>query len=150
MGGEEVRQAQVADLKGQIAELSEQLADTFLTEADPNEWAGGNKLPADLKKVIDANSGADTAAMFGRAMDEGDKVGLGLAQKAGNKIITLDAAVIYAKLGGDGLVFAAGTILLLVYGLHLNGTVPDHHHSIVRIEIAHGCEHVSQKGLTTQ
>ena len=33
-----------------------------------------------------------TAALFGRAMDEGDKVGLGLAQKAGNNIITLDAA----------------------------------------------------------
>ncbi|MCK6410705.1 MAG: TRAP transporter substrate-binding protein, partial [Thauera sp.] len=50
-----------------------------------------DKLPADLKKVIDANSGSDTAAMFGRAMDEGDKVGLALAQKAGNKIHMLDA-----------------------------------------------------------
>ena len=30
--------------------------------------------------------------LFGRAMDEGDKVGLSLAQKAGNNIITLDAA----------------------------------------------------------
>ena len=50
-----------------------------------------DKLPADLKKVIDANSGANTAAMFGRAMDEGDKVGLGIAQKAGNRIIMLDA-----------------------------------------------------------
>jgi hypothetical protein len=28
--------------------------------------------------------------MFGRAMDEGDKVGLALAQKAGNKIHMLD------------------------------------------------------------
>ena len=49
-----------------------------------------DKLPADLKKVIDANSGANTAAMFGRAMDEGDKVGLGIAQKAANRIIMLD------------------------------------------------------------
>ena len=32
-------------------------------------------LPADLKKVIDANSGMVAAAMFGRAMDEGDKAG---------------------------------------------------------------------------
>lgn len=32
-------------------------------------------------------------------------------------IITLDAAVIYAKLGGDGLVFAAATMLLLVPSL---------------------------------
>ena len=51
-----------------------------------------DKLPADLKKVIDANSGAETAALFGRAMDEGDKVGLDLAKKAGNRIIMLDAA----------------------------------------------------------
>ena len=53
--------------------------------------AAYDKLPADLKKVIDANSGAETAALFGRAMDEGDKVGLSLAQKAGNKIYMLDA-----------------------------------------------------------
>jgi len=50
-----------------------------------------DKLPADLKKVIDANSGAETAAMFGKAMDEGDKVGLALAQKEGNRVIMLDA-----------------------------------------------------------
>jgi TRAP-type C4-dicarboxylate transport system substrate-binding protein len=50
-----------------------------------------DKLPADLKKVIDANSGIETAAMFGKAMDEGDKVGMSLAQKAGNKIYMLDA-----------------------------------------------------------
>ena len=53
--------------------------------------AAYDKLPADLKKVIDANSGIETAAMFGRAMDEGDKGGLALAQKAGNRIIMLDA-----------------------------------------------------------
>jgi TRAP-type C4-dicarboxylate transport system substrate-binding protein len=51
-----------------------------------------DSLPADLKKVIDNNSGIETAAMFGHAMDEGDKIGLSLAQKAGNNIITLDAA----------------------------------------------------------
>ena len=49
------------------------------------------KLPPDLKKVIDANSGMVAASLFGRAMDEGDKVGLGIAQKAGNRIIMLDA-----------------------------------------------------------
>lgn len=54
--------------------------------------ASYDKLPADLKKVIDANSGIQAAALFGRAMDEGDKIGLSLAQKAGNNIITLDAA----------------------------------------------------------
>jgi TRAP-type C4-dicarboxylate transport system substrate-binding protein len=51
-----------------------------------------DKLPPDLKKVIDANSGIQTAGLFGRAMDEGDKAGLALAQKAGNNIITLDEA----------------------------------------------------------
>jgi TRAP-type C4-dicarboxylate transport system substrate-binding protein len=54
--------------------------------------AAYDKLPADLKKVIDNNSGIAVAAMFGRAMDEGDKGGLGLAQKAGNNIVNLDAA----------------------------------------------------------
>lgn len=52
--------------------------------------AAYEKLPADLKKVIDANSGIETAAMFGRAMDEGDKVGREIAVKAGNRIIALD------------------------------------------------------------
>ncbi|MGE0098435.1 MAG: TRAP transporter substrate-binding protein [Hydrogenophaga sp.] len=51
-----------------------------------------DKLPADLKKVIDANSGVETAAMFGRAMDEGDKAGRAIAEKAGNNIVALDAA----------------------------------------------------------
>ncbi len=51
--------------------------------------AAYEKLPPDLKKVIDANSGMVAAAMFGRAMDEGDKRGLAIAQKAGNNIITL-------------------------------------------------------------
>lgn len=51
-----------------------------------------NKLPADLKKVIDNNSGIETAAFFGKAMDEGDKVGRDLAIKAGNKITELELA----------------------------------------------------------
>jgi TRAP-type transport system periplasmic protein len=54
--------------------------------------ASYDKLPPDLKKVIDANSGMVAASMFGRAMDEGDKAGLALAMKAKNNIITLDAA----------------------------------------------------------
>ena len=52
--------------------------------------AAYDKLPADLKKVIDNNSGAETAALFGRAMDAGDKVGESLAKKAGNHIYMLD------------------------------------------------------------
>ncbi|MDH5540246.1 MAG: TRAP transporter substrate-binding protein [Rhizobacter sp.] len=51
-----------------------------------------DKLPADLKKVIDANSGAETAALFGRAMDQGDVTGRAAVEKAGNKIVALDAA----------------------------------------------------------
>jgi TRAP-type C4-dicarboxylate transport system substrate-binding protein len=76
-----------------------------------------DKLPPDLKKVIDVNSGQTIAALFGRAMDEGDKVGLDLARKAGNNIVTLDAvetnrwqraaagvrAVWYAELGAKGI-----------------------------------------------
>jgi len=54
--------------------------------------ASYNKLPADLKKVIDANSGIEVAGKLGRVMDEADKLGLSLAQSAGNRIVTLDAA----------------------------------------------------------
>jgi TRAP-type transport system periplasmic protein len=54
--------------------------------------ASYDKLPADLKKVIDSNSGIETAAMFGRAMDEGDKAGRAIAEKAGNNIVALDVA----------------------------------------------------------
>ncbi len=54
--------------------------------------ASYDKLPADLKKVIDTNSGIEFAGKLGRVMDEADKLGLSLAQKAGNNVITLDAA----------------------------------------------------------
>ena len=62
---------------------------TFVFAMNPNSY---EKLPDDLKKVIDANSGVAAAAMMGRAMDEGDKVGLDIAEKAGNNIIVLDEA----------------------------------------------------------
>jgi len=54
--------------------------------------ASYDKLPDDLKKVIDANSGIETAAMFGKVMDMGDQVGLKIAQDRKNNIITLDEA----------------------------------------------------------
>jgi TRAP-type transport system periplasmic protein len=54
--------------------------------------AAYDKLPPDLKKVIDNNSGVETAALFGRAMEEGDKVGREIAVKAGNKITELELA----------------------------------------------------------
>ena len=62
---------------------------TFVVAMNKNAY---NNLPDDLKKVIDDNSGIETAAMFGRAMDDGDKVGLAIAKKLGNNIITLDEA----------------------------------------------------------
>jgi len=62
---------------------------TFALSMNRNSY---DKLPADLKKVIDANSGVETAALFGRAMDEGDRIGQASAKKLGNKIVTLDAA----------------------------------------------------------
>ena len=54
--------------------------------------ASYDKLPPDLKAVIDKNSGIEIAAMFGRAMDDGDKAGRAIAEKAGNNIVALDAA----------------------------------------------------------
>ncbi len=51
-----------------------------------------DKLPDDLKKVIDDNSGMMAAAWAGRAMDGGDVVGRKLAKEKGNNIIVLDAA----------------------------------------------------------
>jgi TRAP-type transport system periplasmic protein len=54
--------------------------------------ASYEKLPPDLKAVIDKNSGIETAALFGRAMDEGDKAGRAIAEKAGNNIVALDVA----------------------------------------------------------
>ncbi|GAB5504976.1 MAG: TRAP transporter substrate-binding protein [Rhizobiaceae bacterium] len=54
--------------------------------------ASYDALPDDLKKVIDDNSGIETAAMFGAVMDGGDEVGLRIATDAGNNILTLDEA----------------------------------------------------------
>jgi TRAP-type C4-dicarboxylate transport system substrate-binding protein len=54
--------------------------------------AAYDKLPADLKKVIDANSGQVAATLFGKAMDDGDKAGREIAVKAGNNIVALDIA----------------------------------------------------------
>ena len=54
--------------------------------------ASYEKLPPDLKKVIDNNSGVETAALFGRAMEEGDKAGRAAATGAKNNMVALDAA----------------------------------------------------------
>jgi TRAP-type C4-dicarboxylate transport system substrate-binding protein len=51
-----------------------------------------NNLPDDLKAIIDQTSGAKLSREFGRVMDDGDKGGLALAEKAGNNIVKLDEA----------------------------------------------------------
>ena len=51
-----------------------------------------DSLPDDLKRVIDANSGADISAMFGRIQQAGDAPGKAVAVARGNEIITLDEA----------------------------------------------------------
>ena len=54
--------------------------------------AAYDKLPADLKKIIDANSGQAAATLFGKALDDVDKAGREIAVKAGNNIVALDIA----------------------------------------------------------
>ncbi len=51
-----------------------------------------DRLPDDLKAVIDANSGPDVAAMFGAVMDAGDIAGRAIADTSGNTVTTLDDA----------------------------------------------------------
>jgi TRAP-type transport system periplasmic protein len=48
-------------------------------------------LPAELKKVIDDNSGPATSKWVGKVMDDGDAPGLAAAKARGNNIVTLDA-----------------------------------------------------------
>lgn len=45
-----------------------------------------NKLPDDLKALIDANSGLDASGWAGRAMDEGDAVSLEVTEATGNEM----------------------------------------------------------------
>ena len=51
-----------------------------------------NSIPADLRAIIDANSGVALARAFGKVMDEADKDGLKIAQDSGNEVVFLDAA----------------------------------------------------------
>lgn len=51
-----------------------------------------DRLPDDLKAVIDANSGPDVAAMFGAVMDAGDIAGRAIADASGNTVTVLDDA----------------------------------------------------------
>ena len=62
---------------------------TFVLAMNKDSYAA---LPDDLKAIIDRHSGADAAALFGRAMDEVDVIGRETAQKQGNAIVVLDDA----------------------------------------------------------
>ena len=53
-----------------------------------------NNLPDDLKAIIDANSGVETSGWAGRAMDEGDDLGLEVVEGTDNTVVTLDDAVV--------------------------------------------------------
>ncbi len=59
-------------------------------------------LPDDLKAVIDANSGVETSAMAGRAMDVGDADGLAQTQATPGTTIVTMAAEEVAKLRAIG------------------------------------------------
>ncbi len=51
-----------------------------------------DSLPADLKKVIDANSGPETSAFLGRAQQAGDAPARKVAADRGNNIYTIPAS----------------------------------------------------------
>ena len=61
---------------------------TFIMTMNKDSYSA---LPDDLKAVIDANSGPETSALFGAAMDAADIVGRQVATDAGNTITELDA-----------------------------------------------------------
>ncbi len=63
----------------------------FIWAMNKDTYAG---LPDDLKAVIDANSGLEASGWAGRAMDEGDALGMKVVEEKGNKIHTLDADVV--------------------------------------------------------
>lgn len=73
-----------------------------------------NKLPDDLKAIIDANSGVDASGWAGRAMDEGDARSLEVTEGTDNEIHELSAETtdeikaISAKLADDWIVEMTG------------------------------------------
>ena len=62
---------------------------TFLFAMNAKRYA---TLPADLRGVIDANSGAALSAQAGRVLRDADASGRKLAQQRGNRFYMLDAA----------------------------------------------------------
>jgi TRAP-type transport system periplasmic protein len=62
---------------------------TFVMGMNKNKY---NSLPADLKKVIDANSGPDASAWLGKTQQGNDPAGRKSAVDRGNTIFTVDVA----------------------------------------------------------
>jgi len=62
---------------------------TFIFAMNPAKY---DSLPADLKRVIDANSGADFSAQAGKIIWEADGPGRKLAQERGNQFHMIGAA----------------------------------------------------------
>lgn len=58
----------------------------FLFAMSPEAYA---EMPADLRAVIDANSGIETSAWLGRVMDEADEPARAVAIERGNEIVTI-------------------------------------------------------------
>jgi len=62
---------------------------TFVVTMNKDSYA---QMPDDLKAIIDANSGAYAAALFGRVMDESDIRSRAVAEATDNTIVVLDDA----------------------------------------------------------
>jgi TRAP-type C4-dicarboxylate transport system substrate-binding protein len=63
----------------------------FIWGMNPDTY---DSLPDDLKAVIDANSGRETSAAAGRAMDQGDDIAFEAISARGNTIVTLSDEVV--------------------------------------------------------
>jgi hypothetical protein len=84
-----------------------------------------DSLPADLKAVIDANSGFHASAWAGRAHDTGDADGKQVMTDAGNEIATMseDLSTEIADLGAE--VTADWIVEMTAKGLDGAGLVSD-------------------------
>lgn len=82
-----LRMAELTDYHAGFTEAPGLYTATFVMTMNPDSY---DRLPDDLKAVIDANSGPDVAAMFGAAMAGGDVTGRQVTEDAGNTITALD------------------------------------------------------------
>lgn len=80
----------VAELVGNHTEFGDAslYTTTFIFGMNQQKY---DALPDDLKAVIDANSGADVSALFGKVMAGADAPSRAIAVERGNNIVELDA-----------------------------------------------------------